>query len=71
MTNREVFKQTCLPPKEAFYSNFKFEGISDKDFQRAQEMWKRYGCETMQDFHDVYLGRRGTTGTRQRAMQRS
>ena len=55
MIKREVFKQICLPQEEAFYSNLKFKGISDEDYRCAQEMWKRYGCETMQDFHNIYL----------------
>jgi len=49
------FKETCLPPIEAFYSNLTERGISNEDYERAQTVWLTFGCETMQDYHDVYL----------------
>ena len=44
-----------LPPKEAFYSTLNEEGISDEDYQRAQEVWDKYDCQHMGDYHDIYL----------------
>jgi hypothetical protein len=32
----ERFNDTCLPPKEAFYSSLKGEGITDEDYEHAQ-----------------------------------
>ena len=33
------FEETALPPKEAFYSELKREGISDEDYAHAQAVW--------------------------------
>ena len=55
MTDRDVFKETNLPPKEAFYSKLKFEGISDKEYERAQQMWNRYACKTLEDYTSLYV----------------
>ena len=55
MTDRDVFKQTSLPPKEAFYSKLKMEGITDDEYQHAQDMWNRYDCKTMEDYTSLYV----------------
>jgi hypothetical protein len=55
MTDFDTFDETQLPPKEAFYSFLRKEGISDEDYAHAQNMWKEMGCKTMGDYHDVYL----------------
>ena len=39
MDSLERFKETKLPPKEAFYSKLNNEGISDEDYTHA----KKYG----------------------------
>ena len=55
MDSRLRFEETCLPPKDAFYSNLTEKGISDDDYERAQVIWKTFKCKTMQDYHDIYL----------------
>ena len=47
---------TELPGKEHFYSKLNDEHISDEDYTHAQEVWKEFNCETLGDYHDVYLG---------------
>ena len=49
------FLETSLPPKDCFYSKLSEEGISDAEYDRAQTIWKTFGCETMKDYHDIYL----------------
>ena len=39
MDSWERFEETRLPPKEAFYSKLNMEGISDKDYEHAQQVW--------------------------------
>ena len=46
--------ETSLPPKEAFYSKFTGEGITDEDYQQAQTVWKEFNIETMKDYHNFY-----------------
>jgi len=55
MADREVFKETCLPPKEAFYSKLQMSGITDDEYKHAQQMWTRYGCKIMQDYTELYV----------------
>ena len=49
------FEETALPPKEAFYSELKREGISDEDYAHAQAVWQAFECKNLGDFHDKYL----------------
>ena len=56
----ERFDETKLPPKDEFYSNLNMDGITDEDYNHAQEVWKRITPEddktiTLGDYHDVYL----------------
>ena len=39
MESWERFNETSLPPKKSFYSEIKLEGISDKDYLHAQNVW--------------------------------
>ena len=36
----KILDETCLHPKEAFYSKLTGEGITDEDYQHAQTVWK-------------------------------
>ncbi len=55
MDSADSFKETSLPSKVSFYSVLRQEAISDEDYQHAQQVWTRFECETMQDYHDLYL----------------
>jgi len=44
-----------LPPKDAFNSSLKEEGISDDDYERAQNVWNELDCKTLKEYHDHYL----------------
>ncbi len=55
MTDFSKLSATSLPPKEAFYSQLTDSHISDEDYEHAQKVWKAFGCETMRDYHDLYL----------------
>ena len=48
-------KETKVPSKEAFYSKLYDEEISDKDYEHANNVWKTFNCQTLQDYHDLYL----------------
>ena len=51
----DKLKETKLPSKEAFYSKLYDEEISDEDFQHAINVWNTFNCQTLQDYHDLYL----------------
>ena len=54
MDSLERFKETKLPPKEAFYYRLNNEGISDEDYTHAKKVWKEFKMEHLQDYHNLY-----------------
>jgi len=55
MNSYERFDEIKLPPKEAFYSQLSWEHISDADYQHGQQVWSAFRCQTLGDYHDIYL----------------
>ena len=55
VTSINKLKETKLPSKEDFYSKHYDEEISDEDYQHAINIWKTFNCQTLQDYHDLYL----------------
>ena len=53
----ERLDDTALPPKEAFFSQLKNEGISDEDYVGCQEAWRDNGMTTLRDFLVWYNNR--------------
>ena len=51
----ETLSETQLPPKEEFYSKLNDEEISDDDYQHAIKVWNKFQCQTIRDYHDLYL----------------
>ena len=49
------FTERNLPSKEAFYSKLSEEHVNDKDYERAQKVWKHFGIRTLGQYHDLYL----------------
>ena len=54
MNSPEKLKETKLPPKEAFYSRFNGEGISDEDYGHAQKVWETFEMKNLEDYHNLY-----------------
>ena len=57
MDRLERLDDTVLPPKEAFFSRLKNEGISDEDYASCQEAWCNNGMTTLRDFLVWYNNR--------------
>ena len=57
MDRLERLDDTVLPPKEAFFSRLKNEGISDEDYVSCQEAWRANGMTTLRDFLVWYNNR--------------
>ena len=51
----DKLKETKLPSKDEFYSKLNDEDISDEDYQHAINVWNTFNCQTLQDYHDLYL----------------
>ena len=54
MDSLERFKETKLPPKEAFYSKLNNEDISDEDHTHAEKVWDTFEMKNLQDYHNLY-----------------
>ena len=55
MTSWDKFKETKLPPKEAFHSNLNMSVISEYDYKHAQRVWKEFKLKNLGEYHDLYL----------------
>ena len=51
----EKLAETQLPTKEEFYSKLNDEHITDDDYQHAIKVWNTFKCQTIKDYHDLYL----------------
>ena len=51
----EKLNETQLPPIEAFYSTLKQETITEEEYQHAQNVWNTFNCQTLLDYHKLYL----------------
>ena len=54
MDTEEKFKNTKLPPREAFYSKLTGRGISEKDYKHAWNVWHTFKMKTFKDYHELY-----------------
>ena len=55
MSSWDKFKETKLPPKEAFYSNLNMSGVSSKNYEHARKVWKEFGIKNLGEYQDMYL----------------
>ena len=49
------FKETALPPKEAFYSKLNMSGVSDQDYEHAHRVWREFRINNLGEYHILYL----------------
>ena len=55
MNDFNKFKEEGLPSIEIFYSKLTGEDISDHNYNHAENVWKKFKCKTIGDYHDLYL----------------
>ena len=55
MDSWEIFDETSLPDKKAFYSELNLEDITDKDYAYAQKVFKELKLKNLGDYHDLYV----------------
>ena len=51
----ERFDEAKLPEKEKFYSSMSSKGITEEEYAHAHEVWSKFGCRTMGEYHDLYV----------------
>ena len=49
------FEEISLPQKDAFCSRLNIKGISDQDYEHAQQVWNTMEKKALGCFHDTYL----------------
>ena len=55
MNSWDKFDEIKLPKKEDFYSQLYEENITDKDYARANIVWKPFNIKNLGEYHDLYL----------------
>ena len=44
-----------LPPIENFYSSLKLDNISEEDYDKTLEIYKKLNCKNIKEYLDIYL----------------
>ena len=55
MDSVERFDETKLSSQDAFFNKLSGSLCSDIDYAHASRVWDAFSCETIADYHDVYL----------------
>ena len=55
MSSWDKFKESQLPPIEAFYSSLNMSNVSEGDYEHAQRVWKKFRIRNLGEYHDLYL----------------
>ena len=55
MNSFKKFNETELPSKNKFFSSLKIEDISEKDYEKAKDIWDTFDIKNLGHYHDLYL----------------
>ena len=55
MDSWEKFDENAIPSKEAFYSKFNLENITDKDYEHVKKVWETFEIKNLGEYHDLYV----------------
>ncbi|XP_025018370.1 uncharacterized protein LOC112539813 [Tetranychus urticae] len=55
LSSLDVFNETALPDKSAFFSSLTQSNISDELYENVKKVWSKFNCSTLKDLHDIYL----------------
>ncbi|GBN55090.1 hypothetical protein AVEN_25253-1 [Araneus ventricosus] len=55
MSSFSKFEETQLPPRSTFHSSTVNEGISEADYEHAQNVWKCFEIKNLGEYHDLYV----------------
>ena len=51
----ETFDENTIPTKEAFYSKWNLENITDKDYDHVKKVWEAFEIKNLGEYHDFYV----------------
>ena len=55
MDNWEIFDETSLPNKEAFYCDLNMKDITDADYRHANKVFKEFKLKRLREYHNLYV----------------
>ena len=55
MSSSERFNKDKLSDKSKFFSSLKDSDISEKEYERAVNVWKVFKIKNLGEYHDLYL----------------
>ena len=55
MSSWDKFKESQLPPIEAFYSNLNMSNVSKNDYEHVHRVWKEFRICNLGEYHNLYL----------------
>ena len=55
MSSWDKFKESRLPPIEAFYSSLNMSNVSKGDYEHVQRVWKEFRIRNLGEYHNLYL----------------
>ena len=55
MKSMAQFDEPQLPTQAEFFNRLNDEPLSDADYEHAQHVWTTFDCQTMRNYHDLYL----------------
>ena len=55
MDSWEKYDENTIPSKEAFYSEFNLENITDKDYDHVKKVWETFEIKNLGEYHDLYV----------------
>jgi len=51
----EKLEDTCLPPRESFYSSLTGDTVSEDNYAHAVNVWQRFSIRTLGEYSDLHL----------------
>ncbi|KAE9529175.1 hypothetical protein AGLY_011971 [Aphis glycines] len=54
MDCEEKFNETCLPPREKFYSSLTGKNITIEKYENSQKIWEVFNIKNMREFTSLY-----------------
>ena len=54
ITKENIYNKE-LPPIENFYSSLTLDGISEKDYHKTLEIYKKLNCKNIKEYLHIYL----------------
>ena len=55
MDDWDKFRETVLPPKEAFYSKLAMVGVNEEIYEHARRVWAEFGINNLGEYDNLYL----------------